>query len=179
MGEMELFFKCNKENRENREMPVCSTLKDENGNVVMWQIRHITTEENEDIRQECMEEKGGKYRLNVNKYLSKITAMSVVYPNLYDADLQDSYGKKTPESLLKAIVDCPGEYDSLVSFVQEINGFTSLREDIEKAKNNKRGRFSSQLCLLLLAQAWNIALSVYDNEPKRKGFCYRSNRFET
>ena len=50
MGEMELFFKCNKENRENREMPVCSTLKDENGNVVMWQIRHITTEENEDIR---------------------------------------------------------------------------------------------------------------------------------
>ena len=114
MGEMELFFKCNKENRENREMPVCSTLKDENGNVVMWQIRHITTEENEDIRQECMEEKGGKYRLNVNKYLSKITAMSVVYPNLYDADLQDSYGKKTPESLLKAIVDCPGEYDSLV-----------------------------------------------------------------
>ena len=115
-------------------MPVCSTLKDENGNVVMWQIRHITTEENEDIRQECMEEKGGKYRLNVNKYLSKITAMSVVYPNLYDADLQDSYGKKTPESLLKAIVDCPGEYDSIVSFVQEINGFTSLREDIEKAK---------------------------------------------
>ena len=105
-----------------------------NGNVVMWQIRHITTEENEDIRQECMEEKGGKYRLNVNKYLSKITAMSVVYPNLYDADLQDSYGKKTPESLLKAIVDCPGEYDSLVSFVQDINGFTSLREDIEKAK---------------------------------------------
>lgn len=41
-----------------------------------------------------MEEKGGKYRLNVNKYLSKITAMSVVYPNLYDADLQDNYGKK-------------------------------------------------------------------------------------
>lgn len=80
---------------------------------------------------------------------------------------------------MKAIVDCPGEYDSIVSFVQEINGFTSLREDIEKAKNNKRGRFSSQLCLLLLAQAWNIALSVYDNEPKRKGFCYRSNRFET
>lgn len=76
-------------------MPVCSTLKDENGNVVMWQIRHITTEENEDIRQECMEEKGGKYRLNVNKYLSKITAMSVVYPNLYDADLQDSYGKNS------------------------------------------------------------------------------------
>lgn len=179
MGEMELFFKCNKEERENREMPVCSALKDENGNIVMWHIRHLTTEENEDIRQECMEEKGGKYRLNVNKYLNKITAMSVVYPNLYDADLQDSYGKKTPESLLKAIVDCPGEYDALVSFVQEINGFTSLREDIEKAKNNKRGRFSSQLCLLLLTSAWNITLSVYDNEPKGKGFCYRSNRFET
>ena len=79
--------------------------------------------------------------------------------------------KKTPESLLKAIVDCPGEYDSLVSFVQDINGFTSLREDIEKAKKIIReGDFSSQLCLLLLAPAWNIALSVYDNEPKEKAF---------
>ncbi len=45
MGEMELFFKCNKEERENREMPVCSALKDENGNIVMWHIRHLTTDE--------------------------------------------------------------------------------------------------------------------------------------
>lgn len=134
MGEMELFFRCNKEVKENREMPVCKALKDENGNVVMWQIRHISTEENEDIRQECMEEKGGRYQLNVNKYLSKITAAAVVYPNLYDVDLQDSYNRKTPESLLKAIVDCPGEYDALVTFVQKINGFTNLREDIERAK---------------------------------------------
>lgn len=134
MGDMELFFRCNKEVKENEALAVCSDLKDADGNTVLWEIRHITTEENEDIRQECMEERDGKYRLNVNKYLGRITAEAVVYPNLYDASLQDSYGKRNPDELLKAIVDCPGEYDALVSFVQEMNGFTSMKEDIDRAK---------------------------------------------
>lgn len=134
MGDLELFFKCNKEERENSEMAVCSGLKDQEGNTVLWTVRPISTEENEKIREECMEEIKGKYRLNVSKYLGKITAEAVVCPNLYDADLQDSYGKRTPEALLKAIVDCPGEYDALVAFVQKINGFTTLRENIETVK---------------------------------------------
>ena len=41
MGEMELFFKCNKEERENREMPVCSALKDENGNIRTASLNRI------------------------------------------------------------------------------------------------------------------------------------------
>ena len=42
--------------------------------------------------------------------------------------------KKNSRITFKGYCRLPGEYDALVSFVQEINGFTSLREDIEKAK---------------------------------------------
>ena len=71
----------------------------------------------------------------MTKYIEKLITASVIYPNLYDATLQDSYNCKTPESLLKAIVNIPGEYSDLARLVQEKNGFNSLREDIEKAKN--------------------------------------------
>ena len=68
--------------------------------------------------------------------------------------------KKLPNHF-KAIVDCPGEYDALVSFVQEINGFTSLREDIEKAKNNKRGDFQANYAYYCLHRLGIYPLSLW------------------
>ena len=61
---------------------------------------------------------------------------SVVYPNLNDKDLQDSYGVMTPEDLLTEMVDNPGEYNAFGKFINEYNGFTEgLNEKVEKAKN--------------------------------------------
>ncbi len=64
-----------------------------------------------------------------------ITA-SVVLPDLYDAELQDSYGVSTPEDLLFAMVDDPGEYNELAAFVQKFQGFdTTFDDKVEQAKN--------------------------------------------
>ena len=61
---------------------------------------------------------------------------SVVVPDLYDRDLQDSYGAMTPEDLLLALVDDPGEYNDLVAFVQKFQGFNvSFEEKVDEAKN--------------------------------------------
>ena len=63
-------------------------------------------------------------------------AASVVVPDLYDAELQDSYGVSTPEDLLVALVDDPGEYNDLAAFVQKFNGFDATLDDkVEEAKN--------------------------------------------
>ncbi len=60
----------------------------------------------------------------------------IVEPNLYDKELQDSYGVMTPEELLKEMIDDPGEYQDFASFVQDYNGFnTSFEEKVEEAKN--------------------------------------------
>ena len=63
-------------------------------------------------------------------------AESTVNPDLDDAELQDSYGVKNPEDLLMEMVDDPGEYNALLEFIQQLNGFSeSLQDKVDEAKN--------------------------------------------
>ena len=137
------FMKANKVVKENATFPATKSLTDENGKPLEWTIKPLTTTENENIRESCMIDvpvtgKPNMYRpkLNTAKYIAKMVAASIVEPDLYDAELQDSYGVKTPEDLLKEMVDDPGEYNDLVSFIQNYNGFNETMEDkVTEAKN--------------------------------------------
>lgn len=62
--------------------------------------------------------------------------LPIVFPDLYNAELQDSYGVSTPEDLVREMIDDPGEYNKFLAYVQEFNGFDSNMEDkVEEAKN--------------------------------------------
>lgn len=136
-------MKANKTVKENVMHPVTKSLCDEKGNPLEWEFRHITSKENEEIRDDCtldVQVKGKpnvfRPKLNSSLYIRKMVAASVVVPDLYDADLQDSYGVKTPEELLMSMVDDPGEYNELVAFVQKFQGFNiSFEDKVEEAKN--------------------------------------------
>ncbi len=137
MEGLKLFLKENKVKRENVFYAPSDSLRDENGEKIKWEIRHITTSEDEKIREECIREARGRgVRVDYNLYLKKLAAASVVYPSLFNASLQDSYSVKSPEELLVELIDNPGEYQEFVRFVQKINGFdVTLEERVEKAKN--------------------------------------------
>jgi hypothetical protein len=135
MGNLNLFLKSNKKQREKAVYKATASLTDENDIPLDWVIRPITTDENEEIREASMYEKDGRYVLNVSKYTAKLLAASVSEPNLYSAELQDSYGVKTPEGLLKAMLDNPGEYNALAEFVKNLNSFPTFAESVEQAKN--------------------------------------------
>ena len=140
-GTLEAFLKKNKRVRGNVEYAVSKDFVDEGGLPVKWVLRAISTAENERIREDCtreVQEKGGGYRARVDTgaYMAKLAAACVVEPNLYDAALQDSYGVKTPEALLKEMVDSPGEYAELMRFISKLNGFDGeLGEEVDQAKN--------------------------------------------
>lgn len=60
----------------------------------------------------------------------------VVEPNLNNQQLQDSYGVKTPEELIREMIDDPGEYDEFAQFIQNYNGFDeTLQDRKDEAKN--------------------------------------------
>ena len=119
------------------------SLCDGDGNPLKWEFRHITSKENEDLRDSCTIDvpitgKPNMFRQKVKSglYIQKMVAASVVVPDLYDKELQDSYGVMTPEELLLAMVDDPGEYNDLAAFVQKFQGFNvSFDEKVEEAKN--------------------------------------------
>ena len=143
MGNLSLFLKKNKKVKTNTMYAATKSLCDEKGNPLEWEIKPLTTTESEDIRAACTMEvpvtgKPGMYRPKVdsNLYVTKLIASSVVFPDLYNKELQDSYGVKTPEDLLKQMIDNPTEYNAFAEFVQNFNGLDeSLEEKVEEAKN--------------------------------------------
>ena len=143
MSNLSLFLKKNKIQKENTIYAATKSLVDEKGKPLLWEIKPLTTKESENIRESCMIEvpvkgKPNMFRpkLNTSQYLAKMMVSSIAFPNLFDAELQDSYGVKTPEDLLKEMIDDPGEYNDFAAFIQEFNGFnTSMEEKVEEAKN--------------------------------------------
>lgn len=143
MSALSAFFKQNKKQRENTIYKASSSFVDESGNILDWIIRPLTSKETEDIRESCMIDvpitgKPNVYRqkLDSAKYVRKLIAASVAEPDLYNAELQDTYGVKTAEDLIAEMIDNPGEYNAFAEFIQNFNGFTeTMDEKVEKAKN--------------------------------------------
>lgn len=143
MSKFAKFMKANKAVKENGFYPATKSLCDEKGNPLEWEFKHISSKENEEIRENCTIEvpitgKPNMFRQKVKTslYIQRMIAASVVMPDLYDAELQDSYGVKTPEDLLLAMVDDPGEYNELAAFVQKFQGFdVSIKDKVDEAKN--------------------------------------------
>lgn len=136
------FFKKNKLVRQNTQYAVTESLMDEKGKPLKWEIKAISTKQAEAIRDACTKDvpvpgKPNMFRpkLDTKKYLGKLLTASVVYPDLYNAELQDSYGVTTPEELLVEMVDDPKEYNSFVEFVQNYNGFESMKTKVDEVKN--------------------------------------------
>ena len=136
--ELSLFLKENKARKENVFYPATKSLVDGEGNPLLWELRPVTTREDEDIREECtgFDSATGRFRLNVSRYMAKLAALAVVQPNLYNANLQNSYGASTPEELIREMIDEPSEYQALVKFVQRFGEIdVTMSERIETAKN--------------------------------------------
>lgn len=143
MSKFSQFMKSNKAEKKNEMYAATKSLCDEKGKPLEWEFRHITSKENENIREKCTIEvsvtgKPNMFRqkMQSGEYVKKMIAASVVMPDLLDAELQDSYGVKTPEDLLLEMVDDPGEYNDLAAFVQKFQGFdVTFENKVEEAKN--------------------------------------------
>jgi hypothetical protein len=140
---LSLFMKKNKKAKENVYFAATKSLLDDKGKPLMWEIKPLSTKEDEKIRDACTIEvpiagKAHMYRakVNVNQYMTQLLVAAIVSPDLYNAELQDSYGVKTPEDLLKEMVNEPAEYTALTMFVQEVSGFNISQDDkTDEAKN--------------------------------------------
>ncbi len=136
------FLAENAEKVENVKFVVSKRFKDENGVPVPWEIRPITGNEDEAIRKSCVKrvQVPGKrnqftQETDYNMYLGKLAVACVVFPNLNDQELQDSYKVMGAEALLKTMLT-PGEYADLLTKIQEVCGFdTTIQDEVEEAKN--------------------------------------------
>ena len=100
MGNLTAFLAQNAKRVENVKLVVSDRFTDEDGKPLEWEVRCISSREDETLRRDCQYRvqvpgKRGSFRQEFDNvlYLAKLAAACTVYPNLNDAELQDSYGK--------------------------------------------------------------------------------------
>lgn len=142
MRDLKAFLSQNKIKVDNILYGATKSLLDENGKPLEWEIRKVSTEQSELIRKECMtvsinkKGKGVDTDFNAELFADKLCVAATVYPDLYNQELQDSYGVKTPEALLKRLLDDIGEYNAYQQKVMEQCGLTVSQDDlVAEAKN--------------------------------------------
>ena len=142
MSGLSAFFSQNAVKAENIKYVASKRFLDENKEPVEWEIKPITSKEDELLRKSCTSRKPipGKRNMfqpeaDTDKYAGLLGAKCTVFPDLNNKELQDTYGVMSGDELLKAML-LPGEYADYLIKVQEVNGFEVSQEDlVEQAKN--------------------------------------------
>ncbi|SDT26023.1 Phage XkdN-like tail assembly chaperone protein, TAC [Paenibacillaceae bacterium GAS479] len=138
---MKLFFAQNAVQSEPQEVLVSDRFLDESGHPAAWKLRAISEELNEELRAASMKRTKGKGsqgmpELDYNAYLGRMVAACIVYPDLNDAELQQSYGVRGSASVVRKML-LAGEFANLAAKVQEINGFDrDVSELSDEVKND-------------------------------------------
>lgn len=142
MSGLSAFLADNVKKEESIKYVVSERFVDEEGKPVPWEIGSITSKEDDKMRRDATKMtpvmgKRGQYarETDYNEYLNKLATRCTLFPNLHDAQLQNSYGVLGAEQLLQTMLK-PGEYQRYLLKVQEVNGFDESTEDlVDEAKN--------------------------------------------
>lgn len=140
MKDLKFFLKQNTIPVENQEVEVSKRFKDDAGNIVKFEIKSISNEMDDALRkQNTRQVKKAKGvvvpELDQQKYFVDLVLKSLVYPDLDDKELQDSWGVMDSRELINAML-LPGEYTALLQEVQKINGWDLNVEDIKDEVKN-------------------------------------------
>jgi hypothetical protein len=142
MASVKAFLKQNVKQQDNVKVVISERFVDDNGKSIEWEIKAITTAENEALMKAStikvpVQGKRGQYtsEIDSSKYNAKLLAACTVYPNLKDEELQKSYGVMGEEALITVML-LPGESIKLLEEISKINKFnTDINELVDEVKN--------------------------------------------
>lgn len=135
------FMRPNVEQIANAKYAASPRFKGEDGKPLEWEIQCISADEYARIRSDCIHQvpvpgKKNQFtqKLNIYEFQSKVCARCTVFPDLSNAELQNSWGVVKPEELVGVML-IGGEFDNYVTEVFRINGFKTENELVDEAKN--------------------------------------------
>lgn len=134
---LNVFFKENNTKIENVEYIVSNRFKDNKGNPIKWKIKILSTSEMNNLREHYTTQKLTKGILvptiDNNNYMKAFITKCIVYPNLNDKALQDSYNVYEPYELLEEMLTV-GEFNNLVGYITDLHDYNAQEvvDDIKK-----------------------------------------------
>lgn len=141
MSTLSAFMSPNVEQIANARFAASPRFKGEDGKPMEWEIRCISADEYARVRNSCVKQvpvpgKKGQYtqQMDTFAFQAKICARCTVFPDLTNAELQNSWGAAKPEELLAKML-VGGELEDYATEVFQINGFKTEDELVDDAKN--------------------------------------------
>lgn len=144
MSNLTAFFAHNKKGNENIKRAISKKFIDEQGNPIEWEFAPVSPERDTELKSESTKrsmitqgKRKGQYNTDFDhfKYQRLLTVESIVFPNIKDKELQDSYGVMGADALLGKMLTI-GEMADASAAAQEVNGYEAELEDlVEEVKN--------------------------------------------
>lgn len=137
------FLSQNAKKVENKKIVVSDRFVDpETGEPMEWEIKAISSTEIKKIRKNCTRNvpmPGGKkgqfiQQTDTGAFEMELAVKSTVFPDLNNAELQESYNAMDAESLLGAMLT-GGEFDEYFAKISELCGYDLENNLIDDAKN--------------------------------------------
>lgn len=131
---LDIFMADNVERLPDKEVVISERFKVDN-EPVKWKFRPISAEQSDQLMEKAMRfDNKGNFDFDPIVFAKLLTAESIVYPDLKNASLQDSYGVTSAEELLTVML-YSGEYAKASKTAQEINQVNDLDTLAGEVKN--------------------------------------------
>ncbi|MEK8198338.1 phage tail assembly chaperone [Lysinibacillus sp. FSL M8-0134] len=144
MSNLAAFFAHNKKQNGNIKRAISKSFVDEQGKPIEWEFAPVSPERDAELKFECTKrsmitqgKRKGQFNTDFDhfKYQRLLTVESIVFPNLNDKELQDSYKAMGADALLGKMLTI-GEIADASAAAQEANGYEADLEDlVEEVKN--------------------------------------------
>ena len=139
--DMNAFLKQNVKQPENEKLVVSERIIDKDGKPVEWEIKSLSNQHDDELRKKhtrSVKQRNGSYTptLDTTPFMKDLAVHSIVFPNLHDKELQESWGVMDAGALLDCLLK-PGEYNELLKQVQRVNGWdVEIKDLVEEVKND-------------------------------------------
>ena len=133
------FYFENAAHTENVKVAVSARFTDADGAPVLWELRPVSPEEDDAIRKSCTivkQTRNGTVKdFRRDDYVYMAVARSVVFPDLANKELQNSWKVMGEAALLKKMLT-QGELTKLLTHYESLNGLDkTFDEMVDDVKN--------------------------------------------
>lgn len=131
------FFKENNIKIENVKYIASDRFKDENGEVIEWELKVLDNKKVDELRNRFSSRSyvnhKEEFKFNSEDFMKVFVTEAIVFPNLTDKDLQDSYGVFSPYELLQEILTV-GELTRLTEYINNLHDYKAEKK-VDEIKN--------------------------------------------
>ncbi|WP_368653768.1 phage portal protein [Ornithinibacillus sp. 4-3] len=140
-NDITFFMPGNFEEAEVVESPISKRFKDNEGKIIPFRFKPLSTErvdEIEELNQKTVRQKGkilGR-ETDFARFIAHVAVETTIYPNFKDEKFRQAYGTQDPIEIAKKVLNVAGEYSNWIAKISEVNGFDDTIDELEEAAKN-------------------------------------------